>query len=111
MASFARQTVTRLRGVLADDGHGNETEDWATPDMLDIERCTVQPGSSQELLAGRDATLIQYTVRVCGQVDVKSTDRIQYLGVTYDIDGQPLLWPSPTGALTHTIILLRTWEG
>lgn len=111
MVSFARQSVTRQRGTVADDGHGNETFDWSTPDEILIERCTVQPGASQEILAGRDATLIQYTVSAPGTPDVLATDRVQYNGGTYDIDGEPLFWPSPTGALDHTIILLKTWEG
>lgn len=111
MASFARQTVTRERGVPIDDGHGNETVDWSNPDQLVIARCTVQPGASQEVLAGRDATVIRYTVSAPPGVDVLATDRIVFNGATYDIDGEPGVWSSPTGALAHTIILLKTWEG
>jgi len=111
IASFARQTLGRIRATTADDGHGNQTRDWAAATTELIPGWSVQPGATDELLAGRDATLIQWTAYGPGTADVLGSDRIQFAGTVYEIDGEPARWPSPTGALDHVVLLLKTWEG
>lgn len=111
--SFARETIERLRQPLVDDGHGNETPD---PDLdhatvVSIPRCRAHPGSSQENLVGRDTTLIQWTVFAPPEVDVQADDLVRLRGIVFQVDGNPAEWPSPTGILAHTEILLKLWEG
>ena len=43
--------------------------------------------------------------------DIRDTDRIEYEGVTYDIDGSVERWPSPTGRLAHIEARLVRTEG
>lgn len=111
LPSFATQTVTRLRAPLVDDGHNNAVPNWSAATSTPITGCSVQPGSTDEVLENRDTTLIQWTVYAPSTADVLSSDRISYLGVEYEIDGQPAAWPSPSGALDHKVLLLKRWNG
>lgn len=109
--SFATQTVTRLRPEMADDGHGNTQPDWTRVSSTPIANVVVQPGASEENLLGRDATLIRWTVLAQAGTDILATDRISYQGVTHEVDGPPMAQPSPTGNLSHVVILLKLWNG
>lgn len=104
------ETITRKRYPLVDDGHGGEQRDRnAEPDVLEIARCDVQPGATQEDLQNRDGSLIQWTVFAQGHPDVVATDDIEYRGETYAVDGTPAKWPG-SPAVRHTVILLKAWE-
>lgn len=109
--SFATQPLIRVRAPLADDGQHNFLPNWAAAAEETLTGWTVQPGVTDELVAGRDATLIQWTAIGPGGADVLSTDRIKHQGVTYEVDGEPARWPSPTGALDNTLLLLKKWKG
>jgi len=111
LPSFARQTVDRIRAASTDDGHGNDEPNWGDASEITLPGCSVQPGATDEVLAGRTATLIQWTVYAPPGVDVLATDRIRYQDVVYEIDGEPARWSSPTGTLDHIVLLLKTWEG
>ena len=109
--SFARQTVTRERPIRVSDGRGGFEDDWTTPNTLTLDRCTVQPGASAEDLTTRAGVLIAWTVMVAGEPDVLASDRVVVRGVPYSIDGEPARWPSATGGLDNTVLLLKRWEG
>lgn len=109
LASFATQTVTRLRPAYVDDGHGNMVPDWGAPDELPITWCSVQPGVSQEDRVNRDASLIAFTVWASGDVDVTATDRVEYNGTIFEVDGEPERWQ--VGFLNHTKFFLKWWVG
>jgi hypothetical protein len=107
LTSFSTQTITRLRPTLAADGHGNLEPNWSAATELVIDWCSVQPGATEEDLAGRDSTLIQWTVFAPLAADIRPGDRIRYKGKTYD--GEPARWE--TGILDHQVVFLKTWEG
>ncbi|POH63954.1 hypothetical protein C3B59_10445 [Cryobacterium zongtaii] len=111
LPSFARQAVARVRYPMVDDGHGNLTPNLDQPDEQTVEGCSVQPGASAEVLAGRDAALIQFTVYAPAHADVLASDSVRYNGALFSIDGEPARWPSATGTLDHVVFLLKRWEG
>ena len=109
--SFARQSVTRERSLRVSDGRGGFEYDWTAPAALVLNGCTVQPGASAEDMANRAGVLVTWTVMVGGVPDVQAGDRIVVRGTPYSIDGEPARWPSATGGLDHTVLLLKRWEG
>lgn len=109
--SFARETITRLRYPLVDD-HGAQRVDYdAVPGEEQIGRCWLEPTGSQENADGRSAVLTGYTVDAPWDADLTAADRVRYAGVVFDVDGQPLKVPSPTGMLRSIRLTLRVWEG
>lgn len=108
---IGRDTVTRRRAAPGTDGHGNATKDWTAPDLLPIKGCNVQPGASIEYLLGRDETLVAYTVMAPLASDVTATDRMDYAGKTFEVYGEPALWPSPSGRNDYLLIYLQKWNG
>jgi hypothetical protein len=112
LVSFARDTVTRLRPVLINDGHGNTVPDWSQPpDELAIPGCSVQPAATSEVLTSRDTIQDQWSVFTPRDADVLPTDRLRWIGQDYEVIGQPARWDSPTGALSHQQFLIQRWEG
>lgn len=109
---FDTETILRKRYPLINDGHGNQVRDRAAePDTLPIEGCSADPGATDEDLAGRDATLVQWTIRAPLGVDVLSTDDVEYRGTDFSVDGEPVPLEGPVEILNHTLILLKTWRG
>lgn len=112
LTSFARQSFTRLRYPTADDGHGNEEPDLDdTPDELSVVGCSIQPGAPTEVLGGREAERIAWTVYAPAGADVVGSDFARLAGTVYRVSGEPQRWTGPTEATTHDVILLERWEG
>lgn len=111
IASFARETITRLRYPTVND-HGAERPDYrAAADALDIGRCWLEPVQSQESNDGRLAVSSGWTVAAPPGADVVTTDHVRYEGVEYEVVGDPQRVKSPTGALDGVRIVLQRWEG
>lgn len=110
LPSLATDTVTRLRGVLTDDGYGDQQLDWTNPATATITGCSVQPLTGQEILTDRDAVVSRWTLYAPLGSDIRSTDRIRHNGSVYDIDGSVQDWPDMFG-LGHSTCLLRRSDG
>lgn len=106
--SFARTTVTRVRGTVVSDRYNKETIDWANPDRAPIEHCLIQPLNSDETFDAAGARVVSRW-RFLGpeDADLLARDRIELDGVTYDVDGEVLHQPSATGRLNHTTATLK----
>jgi hypothetical protein len=110
-ASFARLTIVRLRYPKRTD-RGVEVVDYAAaPDELSIDRCWFEPTSSAEVNDGRAAVSTGYTVDAPPTADIRSSDHLRIAGAEHEVDGQPLLLPSPTGALSSMRVTTKRWEG
>lgn len=109
--SFYQDTVSRQRATLEDDGYGNLTENWTTPDVLAITGCRVQPLSSKEVLEYRQAGL-EVTKRLLAPLgaDIRHMDRIVF-GETYTVANDPAGYRSPSGVAAHAEVLLRRFDG
>lgn len=109
--SYHRDTITRVRAGLADDGYGNQVSDWSAATRSDLTGYRLQPETGGEYVLDREAVTTRW--RLFGPDDgaLKDTDRIEHQGFTYDIEGSIERHPSPTGRLAHIEARLRRTEG
>lgn len=112
LPSFATQTIEIVEPHLVDD-RGKQVPDWdAEPAAVTpVAGCSVQPGASAEVLTARTAVTVRWTVYAPPGLPVTAHSGVRYAGRLYQVDGAPSLWPSPTGGLDHTVLLLIDWEG
>lgn len=112
LPSFAKETVVLVRPIESRSGRQDNivrTVDGAP--RTDVDGCLVVPGATQDLMAGREATLIQYTLLMPPDTEIVGTDALQVRGRLFAIDGEPFLQRSGTGALDHLVVLVKVWEG
>jgi hypothetical protein len=108
IASFARQTVTRLRAATGTDSYNNPIVDWGDPDPLDISPVIVQPISGSETFDTQGGVLVsRWSLHADADADIADGDRIVYGDDTYDIDGAVQVFPSPSGRLGHVEVMLK----
>ena len=114
MISFASDTVTVVRAPVVVDRYGAEVRDWANATRTLLEGCRVQPLDSsggQIIEPRRDAVVTRWRLFAPAGADLVATDRVEWQGGTYEVDGDVQRWSSPTGALAHVEALLRRVEG
>jgi hypothetical protein len=82
-------------------------------DRLSLSGWSVQPGATVADATNRQGTSIALTAIGPAGVDVQAGDLIEAPGYPqlFEIDGEPQRWPSPTGALENTVLLLKRWVG
>jgi hypothetical protein len=112
LPSFATQTIEVVEPTMVEE-RGQLVPDWdAEPaSVTPVPGCSVQPGASSEDLAGRSNVIVRWTVYAPPGIPVTAHSRVRYDGRLYSVDGEPARWPSATGALDHTVLLLIDWEG
>lgn len=119
LPSFANATVLRVRPTWRTDARGNRVPDYG-PDVprVPVPGCHVEPGASMEVMGGvgdrfggRDSVSIRWSVYAPPGADLVSTDAVELEdGRLYQINGEPMRYPSPTGALSHVLLLLIDWR-
>jgi hypothetical protein len=108
-----RQTVTRLRAPLIANEYGLEASkrDWEHAESLEIRGCSVQPSVYPEYDRDREAVTIGWKLYAPTSAGLLASDRIVSDGLTYEIEGEPLTWPSPSGQLDHIEAVLKRVVG
>lgn len=106
--SLGPHTLTLLRAPVGEDEYGNEERDWENPTRTDVTGCSVQPAGADEYTVDREAFIVRLKAFCPGVVDVESTDRAEFLGDQYVIDG---VEPWHFAQLPHTDLILRKSEG
>lgn len=90
-------TVVRLRPGSTTDRYNNAIEDWDAASSLVISGVSVQPATQVETADGtRDTVNTSWVLRNpidAGDLDITTTDRITYAGMTLEVDGEVLRWP------------------
>lgn len=112
-ASFATETITRLRYPRT-SRHGAEVADFtATPTEHPIGQCWVEPTASAAAGGARTATSTGFTIAMpAGTVLIAATDHVRVRGLEYELkDGDAIQVGSPTGALAHAQVTVTRWEG
>ena len=105
MNNLGPHTVTLLRSsTLTEDAYGNEERDWSNPARTDYTGCSVQPAGADEYTVDRESVIVRLRAFIPGVVDALSTDRAEYAGDVYYIDG---VEPWAFEPLSHTDLLLR----
>ncbi|ONK09439.1 hypothetical protein [Streptomyces sp. MP131-18] len=110
-----RDSVTRVRAPLVTNPYGDPVRDWASAVRTTLTGWRVQPvqGSRQTAAETIPRDGLERNRRAFGPIgaDIETTDRIEWAGVTWVIDGDVDRWRGPTGRLAHTEILLTRMEG
>lgn len=113
LPSFCRQEITRVRPGTK-TSRGSVIPDWdpAVVKELKISGCSVQPASSSLSQDGRILGITDgMTAYVPNGSDVQAGDHIVFDGLTYEIEGEPRVWVSATGAKDHILLNLRRYSG
>ncbi len=112
LPTFARGTVTRLRATTSKTERGSTVPDWSKPASLDIPNCLMVPGSTMLNDDGRVLGVADiYTCFLPIGSDVVAGDRIRFDSKDYTILGDPRVWYSPSGAVSHITLNLERWYG
>ena len=113
LPSFCSDTITRIRpGVKT--VRGQAVPDWNIPPatLLDITGCSVQPASTSLNEDGRVLGINDgLTVYVPPGADVIVGDHIIVDNETYEINGEPRIWKSATGRVSHIQLNLKRYSG
>lgn len=111
LPSFCRDSITVKRGRLA-PGRGAEVIDWSNPIKFTIDGCSVQPSSTSRDFDGRSLQVTEeWTLFAPSGSDLKAGDRIEWSGLSFEVDGAPMPWQSPTGRVSHIWARLKEWRG
>ena len=69
-----------------------------TTERIDVTRCIVEPtGSTEGATRGRVGVVTSWTISAPPGTDVLSTDQIEVLGVTCDVEGEIGDWRTNVG--------------
>jgi hypothetical protein len=103
-----RDVVTRVRrSATGVDPYGN---DVTTEQRTEIDGCNIQPDDSSEVLGSADRVTTRYLLHTPGSADLTATDAIEWGGITFEVDGDPLPWRF-TGRAHHLQVYLKRWTG
>lgn len=106
----ADEVVIRLRGVLVDNGYGDQIIDWSSPSTSEISGCSVQGLTGVEVLLSRDAVINRRKWFGPPDADLTSLDRIRRRdGSVYNVNG-PVVLEQGLG-LDHKWCFLEWVEG
>lgn len=94
------QQLERVRPGVRVSRAGAVEPDWSpgAVDRLLVEQVSVQPATQTEQ-ADETRTKVVTGLRVYGaegvDIDIRAGDRVEYDGLTYDVDGDIARWPHP----------------
>ncbi|MCT2279301.1 hypothetical protein M3G91_16925 [Micromonospora chalcea] len=98
-----RQRLTVVRPGTRTDRSGSVVDDWSPTAVtrIPVTRVNVQPNQQAEQV-GDTRTVVTTGLRVLSQPgtnpDVRAADRIEYDGLTYQVDGEVARWPDPVNS-------------
>jgi hypothetical protein len=92
------QTAVRVRAGTKTDRGGNTVPDWSPTAVarLTVSGLNIQPNSQTETVdEQRDAVITGYRVQSAEGTspDIKATDRIEWNGQDFEVDGEVAAWP------------------
>lgn len=113
--SWHTDTVIRVRAPLVSNDYGDLERDWAAATSTPLAGWRVQPmqGSRVNVADSLPREGLDRRQRAFGpyDTDMLTTDRVEWQGETWVVDGDVDRWRSPTGALAHTELVLARMEG
>ncbi|MFI1580015.1 hypothetical protein [Embleya sp. NPDC020630] len=107
MSGMYAQTVVIVRAPLVADRYGSEQRDWDAATRTEVSGVNVQPASapaqSTEYITDRQTTATGYRLYTPRgmDLDLQETDRVEYAGMTLEVDGKVGRWPRPGGGVHH----------
>lgn len=111
LPSFCRQTVKIIRPKTK-TSRGSTIPDWSDTTTTVVNGCSVQPASTSLSEDGRVLGIMDgLTAYLPAGTDVLAGDHVEYNGLPYEIDGDPRVWVSATGAMDHILLNLKRYTG
>jgi len=113
MSVLAVDEVTVVRAPLTPGRYGGQTRDWAAATRTVYEGVSVQPTGSTEDIRDRELLIGRYTLFTSRgfDIDLLATDRVEWNGLTLQVDGDPNRWPAPGGGVHHVEASLKQVTG
>ncbi|MFI6032954.1 hypothetical protein ACIBBD_01990 [Streptomyces sp. NPDC051315] len=109
------QSAVRLRAGEKTDRGGNTVPDWSNPASLTITGLNIQPnGQSEDVDEQRDLSVTGYRVQSAEGTapDIVATDRIEWNGDLFEVDGEVARWPDLfTDAVHHIEFVIKRATG
>lgn len=106
------ETLTRMRAPLLTTGAaGRRARDWSAAVSVAFTGCSFQPLSTTEYISDREFAATHWKAIVPGRADFVSTDRVEWLGDSYEVDGDAEYWDDMKGKSHHTTFLCKRWQG
>lgn len=97
-------SVVVRRATNAQDTYGNDTPDWSSATSTTVGGCSVQPQIGSEVTVGRETVVSRWLLYAPDGTDLLATDRVEWDGGTYEVDGEVQRWDF---ALSYITALLR----
>ena len=109
--SWCQDVVTVTRAPWKNT-RGTKVRDWDNATEHTVCGCSVQPATTMRDFADRaEQVTDRWTLYAPPCADLATGDRITCNGQTYEIEGAPFKWKSPTGAVSHKHANLVKWSG
>lgn len=115
LSRLLTDSVVILRAPAAADRYGSRSRtgrDWSDP-VRTTSRAHVQPGARAESGGDRDTVTTGIRIWLPAGTDVTATDRIEWDGRTWEVDGEPQRWrpPRPGSATAHVQVTAQQIRG
>jgi head-tail adaptor len=105
MLPIVTDLIVIVRGGVV-SGYGNAvSHDWGPAASRKPAEACVQPNGTSEATGGRDKVITNIRVFLHPGTDVTATDRIEWRGHTYEVEGDPQRWPDPISGAEHHVEL------
>lgn len=104
---FFFDSLVRVRAGTRTDRGGNQVPDWSSGavNRLEVGQLNIQPATQAEAVDDtRTAATTGWRVQSeeGTRPDITATDRLEWRGLTYEVDGEVAEWPDPlTGDVHH----------
>jgi hypothetical protein len=103
------QTFVRVRAPLVEDRYRNKKPDWDNATRITVSGVNIQPAGvpvqSEEDTDDRQTTVTAWNLQTPEGVDLDllETDRIEFDGMTLEVDGKVGRWPDPFAPGVHHV--------
>ena len=113
MSVLAVETVTVIRAPLIANRYGGQVRDWDNAVRTDVDGVSIQPAATTEDVRDRELLTNRFTLFTSRgrDIDLLATDRVQWNGLTLQVDGDPNRWPAPGGGVHHVEAALKQVTG
>jgi hypothetical protein len=95
VTDLGEQTIVIRRASMTSDRYGAKVRDWAHASVTTVEYCSVQPLNAIENDVDREYANTHMRLYAPAGTDLVATDRVEYGGVTWEVDGEPFHWADP----------------
>jgi hypothetical protein len=107
LPSFAVEPVVIVWPTVTKDSRNNDIRDYGPTARRVHVRGWLNPGGSSEVFDEGDVASDSWTLFLPAGAEIDSTCAVEAQAGTFQVQGEPQIWSSPTGALAHVEASLR----